>query len=428
MKQRSLIYLLAVLMVAISAGCKGKETPKEPQNHDVTLPDKYDMWLAIGDGTSSTIKQDPHVVKKIPTLLEGEYDVRQTGAETLESGITPFVIYHKGYYYSISRKVLNFGKYKITDKGVETIKLFPLPELCDRRFAHAWLDDKTLILIGAPESKEMMNWVKVDVEKMEVIQKGSLKLPALSEKEQFSSCGLLAHRKADNRLLFNFRYEDKEEAKKNSMAPDSHKYFFTATIDPTTMDVMHLEKEDRVDRPGSVSFGSLRHQTAFFDANGDLYMLCNTVIEGAPSSTQQSGYILRIKAGEYRPDPNYKVDLMENSKIITIHHMKGSKAIVYLQNPMYATGKNDWKEPMVFFWAVVDLATKEQHRIEGIPFSQGGTYTELIVVERDYAILGISDKEQTKFYMYDFDSEKVTPVAKLKPGYFADRIIVLDEK
>ena len=136
MKRKSIIQLLAILVIALTTSCgsndtpKGKdpkkpdvpelpEHPKDPENPEKPAEDLYDMWLAIGEGTSSTKKQDPHVVKKIPTLLEGEYDIRHKGAETLKSGITPFVIYHKGYYYSISREN-NFGKYKITDSGVES--------------------------------------------------------------------------------------------------------------------------------------------------------------------------------------------------------------------------------------------------------------------------------------------------------------------
>lgn len=411
-------------MIVFTASCDSNDLPGDGSGG------KYDIWLAIGEGTSSTDKQDPHVVKKILTLLEGEYDIRHTGAETLASGITPFVIYHKGYYYSISRD-LRFGKYKITDKSVETIKDFPMVELSDRRFAHEWLDDNTLVLIGAPDSKDkqkpkkhIMNWFKINANSMEIISKGTLDLPALAENEVFSSCGLLAYRKLDGKLIYNYRHEDK---KKPKMGLDSHKHFFTAIIDAKTMKVEQVNKEDRVDRPGSVSFGSLRQQNGFFMPNGDYYMLCNTVRPDATSSTKQFGAILRIMAGEYKPDPNFKIDLFEESKIITIHHMKGNKVIVYLENPMYATGTNDWKSPLRFFWAVVDLETEEQHRIEGIPFSQGGTYTELIAVEKDYALLGISDKVQTKFYKYDFATEKVTEAAKLKPGFFADRIVVLNE-
>ncbi|WP_297720409.1 hypothetical protein [uncultured Porphyromonas sp.] len=453
MKRKSIIQLLAIVVIALTTSCgnndtpKGKdpkkpdipelpELPKDPENPEKPVEYLYDMWLAIGEGTSSTELQDAHVVKKIPTLLEGEYDIRYKGAETLQSGITPFVIYHKGYYYSISRPKdgKNFGKYKITDDGVKTIKVFPMPELSDRRFAHEWLNDNTLVLIGAPDSKDKktpkkhkMNWLKIDTESMEVIAKGTLDFPELgkiAKDEVFSSCGLLAYRKADNKLLFNFRHEDK---KKPKMGLDNHNAFFTATINPDNMTVEHIYKETRVDRPGSVSFGSLRQQNGFFMPDGDYYMLCNTVRDDATSSTKQHGHILRIKAGEFRPDPNYKLDIFDENKIITIHHMRGTKVLAYLESPENKADENSWKVPRRFIWAVIDLTPGgDQHRIKDIPISQGGTYTELIVVEEDYAILGITDNSQTKFYKYEFATEKVTEVAKLKPGFFADRIIKLD--
>lgn len=435
MKRKSIIQLLAILVIALTTSCGNNNTPKGedpkkpdvPENPEKPAVDLYDMWLAIGEGTSSREAQDPHVVKKISTLLEGEYDIRFKGAETLDSGITPFVVYHKGYYYSISREN-NFGKYRITDAGVEIIKIFPMPELSDRRFAHEWLDDNTLVLIGAPEGKKhMMNWVKINVESMEVLAKGTLDFPKLgkiAKDEIFSSCGLLAYRKADNKLLFNFRHEDK---KKPKMGLDSHKAFFTATINPDNMTVEHIYKETRVDRPGSVAFGSLRQQNGFFMPNGDYYMLCNTVRDDATSSTKQHGHILRIKVGEFRIDPNYKLDIFDENKIITIHHMRGTKVLAYLESPKNKADEKSWTVPRRFIWAVIDLTPGgDQYRIKDIPTSQGGTYTELIVVEEDYALLGISDDTQTKFYKYEFATGKVTETAKLKPGFFADRIIKLD--
>lgn len=83
MKRKSIIQLLAILVIALTTSCgsndtpKGKdpkkpdvpelpEHPKDPENPEKPAEDLYDMWLAIGEGTSSTKKQDPHVVKKIP--------------------------------------------------------------------------------------------------------------------------------------------------------------------------------------------------------------------------------------------------------------------------------------------------------------------------------------------------------------------------
>lgn len=413
-------FISAVIVCGMMSSCESSDSTPE------YLKDgKYDLWLFIGKGTSSRPEQDPHVIKKMETLLEGEYDVRNVGAETSKSAITPNIVYRKGYYYSVSR-ANNFEKYRVTDKGIETLASFPLLEVKDRRFAHAWLDNRTLLLMGSAGEQLQTNWVKIDVNSMRILDKGALKLSELKEDEKYSSCGLLIYRWQDNKLLYNYRHEFKGG---HNMKPDQHDYFFTATINPKTMELERIEKETRVDRPGSVSWGNTRHLHGFFDKKGDFYMLCNTVIKDAPSSTQQYGHILRIKAGEYKPDPNYKIDMMNESKILSLHPMQGTKAIAYLQNPIYATGKNNWKstgDPAVFFWAVVDLETGEQHHIKEIPFSKGGTYTELIIIENGYAILGANDEIQTKFFRYDFATGKVTPGGKLKKGY-ARRIVKLDE-
>lgn len=425
MKPQNVFYLLACSLLISLCGCKPKDSPKDDMEN-LTNARAYDIWFRVNKGTSTDPGADAHIVKNVPTLLEGEYTIEgNQGVDVTTSNITNHSIYHKGYYYSLNRQK-EFGKYKITDKNIETVSRFPLSEIQDRRFAHAFLDDNTMVVIGAPGKKDVINWLKIDIENMRVIQKGTLAVTPLKDDELYSSGGILTYRKKDNKLLFCYRINEKKKA--NGQVIDKHTYFYIGTINPQTMEVEHIAKEYRVFETASVAFGNTIQDIQFIDKNGDLYIACNTINSDATSATKKHGSIIRIKAGEYETDKSYKIDLFENSKTITMHQIPGGKAILYLQNPMYATGKDVWSNktnPYVFFWAVVDLATGEQRHLKEMPFSQGGNFSQLISVEKDYTILGINDQKQTRFFKYDYKTGKATEVSKFNEGVFADRIVKL---
>lgn len=417
--------LFLCLLMVLAVACNGKADPNlNPNPNPDNTANSYDIWIATGEGTSSTQKQDAHVVISIKDLLKGEYDIVGTGVETLASGMTPFVVYRDGFYYSISRDG-NFGKYQITNKSVNTIKIFPIEKILDRRFAYAWLDNRTLLLIGSAGKKQVMNWVKIDVIQMKPVAEGVLDLPAPNAGEQFTSNGVLAYRKGDDKLLFFYAYNPD---KKSSMTPVEHEGFYFATIDAKTMKTVANVEEKRLQQPASTSFGEIRNKKGFFTPSGDYYLACSNLLPGSKSSTQQYSSILRVKANATDFDKDYRIDALEKSKIVSLYHLTANKAIAQYQNPLYATGTNNWKEEFVFFWTVIDLDSRKQMHIKDIPFSTGGNYTELIVAGKDYAILGASLKEHTQFYKYDYKDGKVSEGAKLKAGHYADKIVVTGNK
>lgn len=425
MKRLPIFSVFLALLLVFATGCDDSNKPN-PKPTPKPTPEvtgmEYDVWIALDEGTSSAAKQDAHAVRRVASLETGEYDIKGKGVETLSSEMTPNAIYHDGYYYSVSRKG-DFGKYKITDADVKVVKRFPLKEVLDRRFSHVWLDANTLVLFGSAGDKQVVNWVKINTNDMKVVEKGILDLPAPKKGEQFNSSGLAGYRKSDNVILYTYVYDIN---KKKAMDAKARKDFNLSVIDAKTMKVVSTSTETRAQMPASTSFGETRQSKAFFDQQGNYYLACNSVNAGSKSTTQQHGYILRVKAGEKEFDKSFIVTLNDNSKIVTIRELMPNVALAYLQNPLYATGKDVWSSkdnPFVFFWSVINLSTVAQTHLKDIPFSAGGNYVELAAVFENYAILGANTKTQTQFYKYDFKSGKITPGAKLKEGYYADRIV-----
>ena len=178
-KAYRLLAALVVALVTLSFTACDPDTPQPEQ--EITVG--YDLWIPLGGATGqSTANKDAHIIARVADLTTGALSIKGQGVETSASTITPNVVYHKGYYYSVSRE-LRFGKFRMSNTGIETIKEIPMPQILDRRFSHAWLDDNTLVMVSSVGDKQEMSWVKVDVNKMAIVAEGKLDLPKPAEGE-----------------------------------------------------------------------------------------------------------------------------------------------------------------------------------------------------------------------------------------------------
>ena len=200
-KAYRLLAALVVALVTLSLTSCGTDKP----NPEKEITVGYDLWVPLGGATGqSTANKDAHIIARVADLTTGVLSIKGQGVETPES-LTPNVVYHKGYYYNVSRDG-RFGKFRVSNTGIETIKEIPMPQILDRRFSHAWLDDNTLVMVSSVGDKQEMSWVKVDVNKMAIVAEGKLNLPKPAADVLFNSSGLLGYRKADNMLIFPHVY------------------------------------------------------------------------------------------------------------------------------------------------------------------------------------------------------------------------------
>jgi hypothetical protein len=104
---------------------------------------------------------------------------------------------------------------------------------------------------------------------------------------------------------------------------------------------MKVEKvitEERAEMMAGTAYGELLQSKSFFDTNGDYYLACNTVNEGATSTTQQHGSLVRIKNGQTEFDKDYFGYITPSSgkgKIVTAELLTSGKALLYVMDPEY---------------------------------------------------------------------------------------------
>ena len=424
-KAYRLVATLVATLVTLSFTACDSDAPS-PQE-EVTVG--YDLWVPIDGATGqSTANTDPHIIARVADLTKGVFSIKGEGAETSASPLTPYVVYHKGYYYSVSREG-RFGKFRVSNTGIETIKEFPMPQILDRRFSHAWLDDNTLVMVSSVGDKQEMSWVKVDVSKMVITAEGKLDLPKPEEGEIFNSSGLLGYRKADNTLIYPHVYMEK--SKKTSMAlPPKRNEIYIAFIDATTMQVKKIDKDTRCEHLSSTSFGETRCQKTFFDSKGNFYFAAATcnIPENAKkkSSTKQRSFLFRVNAGSMETDKSFDGYAQPRGKIITVFPLNDDEVLLYMQDPDFKEkGNTEWsskKNRYIYYWLRCNIKTQQVEHIKDIPFSNGN-FGQLVVRNGDLVSIGANvEGAPTAIYQYNVNTRKVTKGATLADGFEIDRI------
>lgn len=409
------LLLFSILFFA----CDNKEAPENnPNKEDISLHDKhFDLWIPLE--STSGMGFSGHVVKRMESLDKGVINIDNSGVDVSEKLYSSFMT-KNGYYYQIS-KDRRFGKYKITNTGIEVVKEISYTTFEGRKHAFAWMSDKVLLLIGAADNSQKIIWSKFDTDQMKEIAKGDLDLEAPLAHERFNTSGFITYRKKDDKIFYMYEYKPL-----NSKKDKPRGKFYLAVINGKTMEVESVDEETRAQFPASTAYGELRQIKSFYDEKGDYYVACNSTYEGAKSYTQQHGSILRIKHNELGFDKSYNGYTEERGKIITMNYAGNRKAILYMQDPIITTNKNDWSSktnPYIFYYLSLDLDTKEVKKLP-IPHATGN-FSQYVCPAGDKTYIGNNPAPSdggSKIYIYDSKTEKLTEGASFKDGLQIDRI------
>lgn len=378
----------------------------------------FDIWVSIGENTGMGASGSTQLVKSVSSLeAQTQIDFKNEGAD-VTAKLNMESIIRGNHYYQIPKEKDRFGKYQIVNDGISIKAEFPFTAttLKDRRFTHAWVDDKTLILIGSNGNSDKIVWIKVDGENMKNLAEGELDLPEPAKGDKFNTSGIASFH--NGKIFYSFVY-NKSKTK-----------FYTAFIDAATMKTEKIVEEDRAEFMAGTAYGELLQNKTFFTPNGDYYMACNSVNEGAPSSTQQHGALLRIKNGTTDYDKTYRGYNYERGKIVTADCINSEKALLYIQDPVH-TGAAGWGDDYNCYYAILNLKTDELEEIKYngsvLPYSSG-MFSQRSIVLNDKVYIGVNPKEdQPCIYIYDIKSGDVVKGLTITKGYAFDRIVALQD-
>lgn len=412
-------YVWALFMALTSiafVACDDDNKPEPTPEPDPLLESHFDIWVSVGKNAGMG-SDGALLVQNTKSLDEKmQIDFKNSGADVTDKLYQEAII-NGPYYYQVPQEKDRFGKYQIVGKEVRIIEEFPFVKntLKDRRYSHAWINDNTLVLIAANGKADKVIWIKVNTDEMKIIGEGELDLPKL---KKYSTSGLARFRKSDGKILY-FYLDNKDKVR-----------FYVAFINPADMSVEKTVMEDRAHFMAGTAYGELLQQKMFFTPEGDLYIACNTVHEGA-SRTEQYGSLLRIKKGMTEFDKSYKGYNYPKGKIVTVDYLGNEKALLYIQDPEH-TKAEGWGDDFNCYYAILDLKTDKLEEIkykgEVLPYSSG-TFSQRSVVLGKKAYIGVNpEKEQPCVYIYDIKTGEVTKGLTIAKGYLFGRIVAIKDK
>jgi len=412
-------YLTACIVLTLSmifVSCDDEDTNIDPNPLETA---HFDIWVSIGGsggmGSDNTLLvQNTKELDDASTVIDFKGSGVDVTAKLFQESIT------KGqYYYQIPQEKDRFGKYRIGSTGIEIVSeiAFETNSYKDRRYAHAWIGENTLVILAANGDKDAIIWTKLNTTDMTIIDEGTLE-GLTDDLDAYSTSGLADYRASDNMIMYSYCHS--KSAQRDRV--------YMAFINADDMSVEQTAVDNRVEFMAGTAYGQLLQDKAFFDENGDYYLACNTKIDGYTSSTQQYGSLLRIKAGETKFDNTYRGftnSSGKQGKLVTVQSLESGKALIYVQDPTY-TGAEEWGSAYNCYYAILDLTTDELTKLN-VPFSQG-TFSQRSVILGDKAYVGVNPEDSEPcVYVYDINNATLTKGMTITEGYEFDRIVTIDD-
>jgi len=418
MKNSNLLFkalFIATLSILLFSCEKDKDTKKNANPLETA---HFDIWISLGEASGMTT-EEAQLVQSTKVIDDSTItiDFKGTGVDVTAKLYREAII--KGqYYYQIPKEKDRFGKYRIGTTGIETAGevSFAQNTYKDRRYAHTWIDDNTFVVLSSNGDKDSIIWTKFNAADMTIIAEGTLK--GLEDTlSAYSTSGLAAYRASDNKILYSYCHS--KSAQRVGI--------YMAFINADDMSVEKTVADDRASFMAGTAYGELLQSKSFFDDNGDFYLACNSLIEGAESRTAQFGTLLRIKAGEKEFDASYTGFINATGgqgKLITVELLERGKALLYVQDPIYT--QSEWTHSYNSYYAILDLETDELTKLD-LPHSEG-TFSQRSVVLGDKAYIGTNPENSAPtIYVYDIKTGEITKGLTIKEGYSFDRIVALDD-
>ena len=376
----------------------------------------FDIFMSVGEhggmgGGENTI------VKSVESLTADQpmIDIQGSGVE-----LNPYTIelISKGkYYYQIPSKQTRFTKFQILNNKIEVVQEQPfvVNSYTERKYAHAWLDDKTLLIMAANGDADKIIWTKLNAEDMSILAEGTLELPLPQGAAVFTTTGILTYNEKVGKLYYFYYGKDKAGRKG---VPTSN--FLTAVINPSDMKVESNKVNALAAEMAGSSYGQLLQECVTYDEAGNLSLAAFT-----KKGELEEGCLLRINKGESDFDPSYNGYPNADGKLCTVQYLGNGKALTYARNQSADAGRDTYS----LYYSIVDLKTGERTRLaydgKEVGYSSG-RFSQRSVVVNGKAYIGVNTEASTCIYIYDIATGVTEKGADIAQGYYFDVLRVVE--
>ncbi len=433
-KLKFILTGFAALMLALGqASCSSddpkpadKPQPEQPSNPDTPdNPDEpeekpnyhFDLWVAL-DRHGGMGRDVQTLVRSLESLDADQPTINFEGTGTEVNAVLTLETILKGkYYYQVPVAGTCFGKYVIKDNKIETIaeRQFKTNTYSARKYTHAWTDDKTLVIMAANGDADKIVWTKLNAEDMTIISEGTLDIQVPNPGTKFTTSGIAAYRKSDNKLFY-FYYGKSEGKRAKRVTP-----MYTAVINPETMAVESANQCFLDCEMVGSAYGELLQKITLIDGDDNLYVACFS----SDTDGNEKSHLLKIPAGKTEFDQNYD-GFTSGAKLNSIIYIGENKALAYAREEGMENGIDDFS----YYYSVIDLTTTENKPVSAdgkrLPFSSGRFSSRMAAVDGK-AYLGV-DAEGTNpvIYIYNVADGTTEKGAEMGTGYFFEQIRVVE--
>lgn len=428
---------MAILMAASFTACSDDSNGDKGENSgNNNLDYHFDLFMSVGKHGGMS-QGDGTIVRSVSDLsaTADKISIEGIGSEFESDGntYTMEAIVKGKYYYEVPYQPADrFVKLEVNydpktgKNALNVVAQRPFAEgytFKARSYTHAWLDDKTLIVMAANGDADQIIWTKLNADDMKIIDSGTLsEITAPNGYPVLTTSGILTYRQSDQKLYY---FYFAKTSKRNGKATP---YFYTAVINPTTMKVESNEPNNIAQQMAGSAYGELMQNCVMYDENDNLYLATFTPDE----NEKEIGHLLRIKKGETQFDSSYDGYPNADGKLLTLQYLGNGKALAYARNdagdPQDGTLNID---SYCHYYTIINLADGSRERLKyngtEIPYS-AGRFSQRTAVVNGKAYIGVNTREESGIYIYDIATGKVEKGAEVDSGFYFDILRVMNNQ
>ena len=427
------MMLVALVMATSFTGCKDDDDPAPgPDPKEEVNPYHFDLTVTVGK-QGGMGRDVTTIMQSLESLAEGQVvDFKNRGSE-INADYSMEAIVRGKYYYQVPVSADRFSKLQFVGNRMQVVQSQPFVKNTynTRQYTHAWLNDKTLVIMAANGDKNGIVWTKLNTDDMSVLAEGQLNIALGEGWDAFTTSGILAYRQSDNKLFY-FYYQKKGSGRKAV----NEDYFHVVVINAETMAVEQDQiNAAKVAEMAGSAYGELLQNTVFFDENDNLYL-----VSFSDTEIGEEGRLLRINKGSYNFDPNYNGFAHPDGKLLTVQYLGNGKVFAYSRNDAVTELDSKGKEVKAtsidsysHYYSVIDLNSNSRVRMtfngQEIPYSSGRFSQRSAFVKSEGKVyFGVNTANANPcVYVYDVATGQVTKGVDIAEGYYFEQIRVLEE-
>jgi len=386
MQLKPISKTLLLLLIVFFIGCSSRDQSNSSSNN-------YSLYIMN--------KNLGNTIVTTNSIDSGTINILKDGIDLPTQYFDRSIIVHNGFFYHI--KSGKFIKFEMQENALTEIAAIPMSNQHIENMN--WQGKDTLLLFTLDnKTYSKLHYYKIDVKKFEILQKEEIHLPVAPSKFPIVSIGFSTLHQ--NNLIMGYTYN--KVINETDFTTIDTMYF--ATLDPQTLKIKSIQKDNRSTYPGGVN---TVQSYSFHDERGNFYfMSCPGIALG--NNLSKPTAIFRIPNNTTTVDSSYFFNLTATNQnhAYGMWYLGNNEAIIRSERKDLYNDFSDHHSTYQFEYYVVDLLKQTATKLT-LPYDKG-TRKESVLVENGKAYITIDDKDDNhQVWIYNIQTKKISTGLKL---------------